>query len=113
MSPKPDANRLTPIRTNDLNNKNYSSSTVHPTLPSTINVTLNSTSFSSSSSTTTTEQRRLVLPNRFTTNQFKPISDNNIIIQMNINSTSKTRPITGNNILALQENFKYLLHLLH
>ena len=107
VAPKPDFNRLTPIRTNYLNNNNYSSSTVNPTPPLTTNVTINSTPLSSSTSTTTTtEQRRLPLPDKFTTNQFKPINDTNIVTQINVTPTPPTRPITSNSILALQEKLQ-------
>jgi phosphatase and actin regulator 3 len=108
VAPKPDAHRLTPIRANYLsNNNNFSASTTNPIPSSTTNITLNTTPFTSSTSiTTTNEQRRVGIPDKFTTNQFKPINDNNTNIYTNVTPTPPVRPITSNNILALQEKFQ-------
>jgi len=62
-------------------------------------------SFSPSTSNTN-EERRVAFSDKFTSNQFKPINDNNTAIYANVTPTSVTRPITGNNILALQEKFQ-------
>ncbi|CAF0802283.1 unnamed protein product [Rotaria sp. Silwood1] len=125
VAPKPDASRLTPIRTNYLNNNNntnnnLSYSTLNPTPPqppppplpppptttSVTFTTIPSASSSFSTSTTTIEQRRSVSSDKFTTNQFKPIHDNNTVIYANVTPTPMTRPIAANNILALQEKFQ-------
>lgn len=60
----------------------------------------------SASPTTTTEQRSIPMPERLSTNQFKPINDTNTNIYANITPTPATRPITGNNIQSLQEKFQ-------
>ncbi|CAF0802690.1 unnamed protein product [Rotaria sordida] len=121
VAPKPDASRLTPIRTNYLNNNNnnnnhFSSSTINPMLPqppppapppTTNNVTFTTIpSSSSSSSTSTIEQRRLILSDKLTINQFKPIPDNSTTIYANVSSIPTIRPIIANNILTLQEKFQ-------
>ncbi|CAF2511700.1 unnamed protein product [Rotaria sp. Silwood2] len=128
VAPKPDASRLTPIRTNYLNNNNnnnnnnFSSSTINPTPPpppqpllplppppttaSVTFTTIPSSSSSSSAPTSTIEQRRLILSDKLTTNQFKPIHDNNTAIYANVTPTPTTRPMVANNITALQEKFQ-------
>ncbi|CAF0974004.1 unnamed protein product [Adineta steineri] len=115
VAPKPDANRLTPIRTNYLNqnNNNYhSSSSVNPTPPpqpvqppSTANITLNTIPYSSVT-TTANEPRRLILPEKYISNQFKPIHDNNTIVYTNTTPTPAVRPVASSNISALQEKFQ-------
>ena len=103
VAPKPDPNRITPNRSNYSNNNNFSSSSnTNPTQTSSTTITLNTTPYSSS--TTTTEQRSLGLPEKFTINQFKPISETNTYA--NVNPTPPTRSTTGNHVLSLQEKFQ-------
>jgi hypothetical protein len=46
------------------------------------------------------------LPDKYTTNQFKPINDNNTNIHINVTPTPTSRPIIGSNILSLQEKLQ-------
>ena len=101
VAPKPDLNRLTPIRANYLSQTNSSSSNTNPIPPSTASITLNATPYS-----TTMDQRPAPMPERFTTTQFKPIHDTNANIYANITPTPATRPLTGNNIQSLQEKLQ-------
>jgi phosphatase and actin regulator 3 len=105
VAPKPDANRLTPIRTNYFSSHNFSSSNTNSTPPpSTTTITLNTNPYPPS--TTTAEQRSFGLPDKFTTNQFKPINDNNTNIHPNVTPTPTNRPTPGSNILSLQEKLQ-------
>lgn len=102
MAPKPDLNRLTPIRANYLNQTNFSSSNTNPVPPSTASITLSTAPYP-----TTADQRPLPMPEKFTSTQFKPIHDNTTSnIYANIAPTPATRPLTGNNIQSLQEKFQ-------
>ncbi|UJR25808.1 hypothetical protein I4U23_007158 [Adineta vaga] len=122
VAPKPDVNRLTPIRTNYLNNNNHSSTnptsipphplpppppSLPPPLSTPASITLNTTPFSSiSTPPTTNEQRRSVIPEKFMANQFKPINDTNSAAYATVTPTPATRPVTGSNISALQEKLQ-------
>ncbi|UJR23101.1 hypothetical protein I4U23_026124 [Adineta vaga] len=77
VAPKPDINRLTPIRSNYFNN--------NPSPPVPAN------SFSPPVSTNTNEERHIMFSDRLTSNQFKPINDttnDNTAIYANIASST-------------------------
>ncbi|CAF1104654.1 unnamed protein product [Rotaria sp. Silwood1] len=83
VAPKPDINRLTPIRSNYLNN-NPSSSSSSPS-------TATTNSFSPLLTSNTTEQRHVVFSDNLISNQFIPINDSindNNIIYANINPST-------------------------
>ncbi|CAF0990671.1 unnamed protein product [Adineta ricciae] len=65
VAPKPDINRLTPIRSNYLNNNNNS----NPSPP------IHTNTSSPMLSTNTTEERHITFSDRLTSNQFKPINE--------------------------------------
>lgn len=121
VAPKPDANRLTPMRSNYLNNNNNSSSNPvatppHPTPPppppsgplsSTATITLNTPSYPLvTSPPTNNEQRRPALPEKLAANQFKPITDTNNTAQSSAAPTPTVRSATGSTISALQEKLQ-------
>ena len=113
VAPKPDINRLTPIRANYLSQTNPSPSSsssfnTNSVPSSTASITLNTMPYSASPTTTTitTEQRSMPMQERFTTSQFKPINDTNTNIYANITPTPANRPMPGNNIQSLQEKFQ-------
>ncbi|CAF0859287.1 unnamed protein product [Adineta steineri] len=87
VAPKPDINRLTPIRSQYLNNNNNNSS---PPITSSSTFTTNPYSPSISN---TNEERHVAFHDKFISNQFKPINDsttndNNNVIYANINPTT-------------------------
>ncbi|CAF1063154.1 unnamed protein product [Adineta ricciae] len=121
VAPKPDVNRLTPMRSNYLNNNNNSSSNPvatppHPTPPppppsaahsSTATITLSTPSYPLvSSPSTNNEQRRPVLPEKLAANQFKPISDTNNAAHSNATPTPTVRSAASSTISALQEKLQ-------
>jgi len=125
VAPKPDPNRLTPIRSNYLNNNNNNNviSTANNSTPpvapvggttiSNVNSSPSigpfppSSSSSASSSSNPIEQRRFILTDKSTTNtQFKPINDNSNTVYANVAPIPASRPTVANNILALQEKFQ-------
>ncbi len=93
VAPKPDINRLTPIRTNYFNNNNNSSSTIiSPAISS--SSTVNPNSFSPSISNIN-DERHATFSDKLILNQFKPINDsandnNNNAIYANLSSTATT-----------------------
>jgi hypothetical protein len=91
VAPKPDINRLTPIRSNYFNNNN-TTSTVIPS-PISSSSTVNSSLFSPLLTSNTNEERHVAFAEKLISNQFKPIDDSttdNNIIYTNLNSSATT-----------------------